>query len=57
MFVLSLENANDDFTRDCFDDYYMQLVESIDFNALIGNKIIFHQPMEKQEVYGKLFEK
>ena len=26
-FVLSFENGNDDPTRDCFDEYYMPLVE------------------------------
>ena len=39
------------------DDYYMPLVETKDFNALIDNKSLVDQPVKnKQEVYEKLIE-
>ena len=38
LFVLSFKNDYDDPTRNCFDEYYMPLVEIKDFNALIDNK-------------------
>ena len=41
LFVLSFKNSNDDPTRDSFDKYYMSLVETKDFNALIDNKLFF----------------
>ena len=34
----------------------MALVEIKDFNALIDNKLSFHQPVKKQEGYEKLIE-
>ena len=33
LFVLSLENGNDDPTRNCVDNYYMPLVEIKDYNT------------------------
>ena len=41
LFVISFKNSNDDPTRDSFDKYYMSLVETKDFNALIDNKLFF----------------
>ena len=41
LFVLSLKNGNDDPTRDSFDKYYLPLVETKDFNAIIDNKPFF----------------
>ena len=43
MFVLSLENGNDDPTRNSFGKYYMSLVEIKDFNELIAHKPFFDQ--------------
>ena len=48
MLVLSFKNGNDDPTRHLFDKYYMPLAEIKDFNALIGNKPFFDQPIKKQ---------
>ena len=42
LFVLSFRNGNNDPTRNYFDEYYMQLVETKDFNALINNKPFFN---------------
>ena len=57
VFVLSFKNSNDDLTRDCFDLYYMLLVEIKDFNALIDNKPFCDEPVKnKQEEYEKLIE-
>ena len=40
-----------------YDEYYMSLVEIQDFNALIGSKPFFDQPVKnKQKVYEKLVE-
>ena len=39
--VLSFKNGDDEPTRDSFDKYYMSLVETKDFNALIDNKQFF----------------
>ena len=41
MFVFSFRNGNNDHTRDAFDKYYMTLVETKDFNALIDSKSFF----------------
>ena len=38
MFVLSYKNGNDDLTRDSVDEYYMKLVETKYFNAVIEQK-------------------
>ena len=57
MFVLSFKNSNDEPTIDSFDEYYISLVEINDFNALIGNKPFFDQPVKnKQHEYEKLIE-
>ena len=48
MLVPSFKNDNDDPTRHLFDKYYMPLAEIKDFNALIGNKPFFDQPIKKQ---------
>ena len=48
LFVLSFKNGNIDPTRDFFDKYYMPLVETKDFNALIDDKPFFDQPVKKQ---------
>ena len=57
MFALSFKNGNDYRTRNSFDEYCMPLVEIKDFNALIGNKAFFDQPVKsKQEAYEKLTE-
>ena len=46
MFVLSFKNGIDDPTRDCFDKYYMILVEIKHSNALIDNNPFFNQPVK-----------
>ena len=57
MFVISFKNCDNDPTRDSFDKYYMLLVKIKDFNALIGNKQFFDQPIKnRQEAYEKLVE-
>ena len=44
-------------TINSFDQYYKQLVEIKYFNALIGNKPFFDQPIKnKQEACEKLVE-
>ena len=56
-FVFLFKNGGDDPTRDYFDKYYMPLVETKDFNALVDNKPFFDQSVKnKQEVYGKPIE-
>ena len=56
-FVLSLKNDENDLERDCYDKYYLPLVEIKDFNALIDSKPFFDQPVKsKQEAYEKLVE-
>ena len=55
LFVLSFKNDISYSTRNYFDRYYMLLVETKDFNALIGNKPFFDQPVKnKQETYENL---
>ena len=38
LFVLSFKDGDNDPIRDSFDKYYMLLVETKEFNALIDNK-------------------
>ena len=40
-FVLSFKTGDDDPTRNCYDEYYMALVEIKEFHALFDNKIFF----------------
>ena len=48
------ENRENNPTRYSFDKYHKPLVETKEFNALIGNKILFDQPFtNKQEAYEK----
>ena len=57
MFSISIKNGTTDPTKNSFDKYYMRLLEIKYFNALIGNKPFFDQPVKnKQEVYEKLIE-
>ena len=57
LFVLSFENGDNVPTRNSFDEYYMPLVETKDFNVLIDNKPFFDQSVKnKQEAYEKLIE-
>ena len=57
MFVHSVKNGNNDPIREPLNKYYMSLVETKDFKALIDNKPFFHQPLKnKQEAYEKLIE-
>ena len=54
LFVLSFKNGYNDPTRYSFVKYYMLLVEIKDFNALIGNKPFFDQPVKhKQGAFEK----
>ena len=55
--VISFKNSDDNPARNSFDGDYMPLVEIKDFNALIGNKPFFHQPVKnKQKANEKLVE-
>ena len=57
LFVLSFKNGNDNPTGDSFEKYYMPLVETKDFYALINNKTFFDEPVKnKQNVYEKIIE-
>ena len=57
LFFLSYKNGDNDPKRLYFDNYYILLVEIKDFNALIGIKPFFDQPIKnKQEAYEKLVE-
>ena len=57
LFVLLFKNGNSDPTRDSFNIYYMLLVEIKNFNTLINNEILFHQPVKnKQDSYEKIIE-
>ena len=51
LFILSIKNGDNNPTRDTFDKYYMPLVNTKDFNALINNKPSFHLPIKKQDAY------
>ena len=56
MFVL-LFGFEDVFSRNSFDSYYMPLIETKNFNVIIGNKPCFDKLMKsKQEAYKKLVE-
>ena len=41
LFFLLIKNRDNDPTRNYFDNYYMLLVKTKDFNALINNKPLF----------------
>ena len=57
MFVLSFKNSDKDASRNLFDKYYVPLVETKDFSALICNKPFFFQSVKnKQEAYEKLWK-
>ena len=57
LFVLLFKNDDDDPTRYYFEEYYMPLFEIKDFNALIGYKAFFDQPVKnKQEAYKNVVE-
>ena len=57
LFVLSFKNGNDDPARDSVDEYYMKLVETKHFNAVIDNKPFFDQPVKSnQEADEKIIE-
>ena len=57
LFVLSFWNGDDDCPRDSFDKFYLKLVETKDFNALIYNKPFFDQPAKnKQAAHGNRVE-
>ena len=44
LFVLSFKDGDNDPIRDSFDKYYMSLVETKEFNALIDNKPFLINP-------------
>ena len=58
MFVQSFNintNDNDGFSgRNCFDEYYLSLVEIKDFNILIGNKPFFDQPVRGKKKKNRM---
>ena len=57
LFILSFKNGGNNAMRDFYSLYYMPLVKSEDFNAVIDNKPFFDQPIKnKQEAYEKLVE-
>ena len=58
MFLLSFKSGNNDPTRYSFDKYYILLVGTKDFDALIDNwHWCFDQPVKrKQEAYEKVIE-
>ena len=57
LFVLSFKNGNNDPTRHFFDKFNIPLVGIKDFNALVGHKSFFDQPLKKkQEAYEKLIK-
>ena len=47
------KNGDNDPTRNCFDEYYMRLVEIKYFNALIDNKPLFDHPLKKNKNHKK----
>ena len=62
LFVISLKNGDNDPTRDSFDNYYMPLVDIIDFNALMDNKPLSDQLVKNKyentcNAYEKSYEK
>ena len=56
LLVLSFKNSNDDTTRDSFEEYYMPLVETKDFNELTDNKqfLISQQKTNKNQLQNLL---
>ena len=57
LFVLLLEDDDNDPTIDSFGKYYMPLVEIKDFSTLIDNKAYFDKTMRnKEKTYEKLVE-
>ena len=57
MLVLSFKNGDNDPARALFNKYYMLLVETEYFNALIDNKTFFGLNLKnKQEEYEELVE-
>ena len=48
LFALSFKNGGDDPRRNSVDEFYIPLVETKDFNALINNKPFFDQPVKKK---------
>ena len=56
-FVLTFKNPDNNLGRNSYDKYYMSFAKINDFNALIDNKTLFHQPVKnKPEPYEKLAE-
>ena len=53
-FVLSFKNCDNGHKIIYFDKYYMPLVAIKDFSTLIDDKLFFHQPIKKIELYEKL---
>ena len=47
------KNGDNDPTRNCFDEYYMRLVEIKYFNTLIDNKPLFDHPLKKNKNHKK----
>ena len=57
LFFQSFKTGENDPARNSFVRYYIPLVETKDFNALIDNKPFFNQPVKKkQEAFEKLVE-
>ena len=57
MFVFSFKNEGYNPNRNSLEEYYMPLVESKNFNALIDNKPFFDQLVKnKQKTYKKFIE-
>ena len=49
-----MKNGNKDSARNSFEKYYIPLIETKDFNALIDKVPFFNQPLkQKQEAYEK----
>ena len=57
LFVLSFKNGNNDPTRNCFDKYYMPLVQIKYPNALNDSKTYFDQPVKKNKKRMKHLKK
>ena len=56
-FVITFKNPDNNLGRNSYDKYYMSFAKINDFNALIDNKTLFHQPVKnKPEPYEKLAE-
>ena len=52
LFVLSYKNGNDDPTRDSVDEYYMKLIETKYFNAVIEQKDNYSSTNQLEEDDG-----